>query len=448
MSVSSIPVRGEVLAPGQSGYDEARRIWKGVDRRPSRIVRCADTSDLRSLVDYAARRQLPLAIAGAGHDIAARSMPDDAIVASTAALTRVEIDTERRLAVVAPGAQWGQLAAAAARYGLATTGASVATVGVAGFALHGGLGWLMRGFGPACDNLRELEVITADGTLRRVSGDSEPDLYWAMRGAGSNFGAVTSLTLQLYPISRVTAGMMLYPGDVAPAVLDAYRTITAAAGDELVTHFYYNGSPDGTHSTGIGLCYTGDPANLAAILAPLAPLGRPVHDSVRDMGVGELQAVHDSSTPRGARYHLRAHYLPELDDSVCATVLDRCRTVTAPFTQVFVEHMGGAVARQPLADSAFAGRHAGYSFLVINGWDTPAEDADRIAWTRGFGDAVRPHAAHGAYVNYLDYDEDHRIPGAFGAGYPRLRALKRRYDPDNMFRFNRNIPPEDDHAAH
>lgn len=446
MSVSSIPVRGEVLAPGQPGYDEARRIWKGVDRRPSSIVRCADTADLRTLVDYAAGQGLPLAIAGAGHDIAARSMPDDAVVASTAALTRVEIDAERRLAVVAPGARWGQVVAAAAQYGLATTGASVATVGVAGFALHGGLGWLMRGFGTACDNIRELEVITADATIRRVSGELEPELFWAMRGAGSNFGAVTSLTLQLYPLSRVTAGMMLYPGEAAPAVLDAYRTITAAAGDELVTHFYYNGSPDGTHSTGIGLCYTGDPADLAAIVAPLAPLGRPIHDSVREMGINELQAVHDSSTPRGARYHLRAHYLSELDDSVCATVLGGCRTVTAPFTQIFLEHMGGAVAR-PLADSAFAGRHAGYSFLVINGWDSPAQDAERIAWTREFGDAVTPHAALGAYVNYLDYDEDHRIPGAYGAAYPRLRALKRRYDPANMFRFNRNIPPEADDVA-
>ncbi|MGW1738888.1 FAD-binding oxidoreductase [Nocardia sp. NPDC001965] len=448
MSVRSIPVRGEVLAPGQPGYDEARRIWKGLDRRPSRIVRCADTADLRNLVGYAAGQGLPLAIAGAGHDIAARSMPDDAIVASTAALTHVAIDTERHLAVVAPGARWGDVVTAAARYGLATTGASVATVGVAGFALHGGLGWLMRGLGTACDNIRELEVVTADGELRRVAQDDEPDLFWAMRGAGSNFGAVTSLTLQLYPIDRVTAGMMLYPGEAAAGVLDAYRTITAGAGDELVTHFYYNGSPDGSHSTGIGLCHTGDPADLAAILAPLAPLGRPIHDSVREMGIDELQAVHDSSTPRGARYHLRAHYLTELDDSVCATVLAGCRTVTAPFTQIFVEHMGGAVARAPLTGSAFGGRHAGYSFLVINGWDSPAEDTDRIAWTRGFGDAIAAHAAPGAYVNYLDYDEDHRIPGAYGAAYPRLRALKRRYDPANMFRFNRNIPPEADDAAH
>jgi FAD/FMN-containing dehydrogenase len=258
---------------------------------------------------------------------------------------------------------------------------------------------------------------------------------------------VTSLTLQLHPITRVTAGMMLYPGEAAPAVLNAFRDITARAGDELVTHFYYNGSPDGAHSTGIGLCHTGDPADLATLLAPLAPLGEPVYDSVREMGIDDLQAVHDSSTPRGARYHLRAHYLSELDDSVSEAILARCRTVTAPFTQVFVEHMGGAVGRAPIDDSVFGGRHAGYSFLVINGWSSPEEDTTQIAWTRAFGDAVGPHATHGAYVNYLDYDEDHRIPGAYGSAYPRLRALKRRYDPANMFRFNRNIPPEVDDAA-
>ncbi|MEV5651907.1 FAD-binding oxidoreductase [Nocardia sp. NPDC052254] len=447
MTIDPAALRGAVLEPGQAEYDAARRIWKGLDRRPARIIRCADTADLRTAVEYAAQQQLPLALVGAGHDVAARSMPDGALVASTALLDRIEIDADRRTARVQPGVRWGELVAAAAPYGLATTGASVATVGVAGFALHGGLGWLMRSLGTACDNILELDVVTADGVSRQVNAHSEPELFWAMRGAGSNFGAVTSLTLRLHPITRVVAGMRMYPAAQAPALFEAYRRITERAGDDLVTHFYYNGSPDGAHSTGIGLCYSGDPALLGAVLAPLAELGAPTHDSVREMGIDELQAVHDASTPRGARYHLRAHYLSELNDEVRATILDRCRTVTAPFTQVFVEHMGGAVGRVPLGETAFGGRRAGYSFLVINGWDRPGEEADRIAWTRDFGDAVRPHAAPGAYVNYLDDDEDHRIPGAYGDAFTRLRGVKRRYDPDNMFRFNRNIAPEDDSAA-
>ncbi|MEU1986033.1 FAD-binding oxidoreductase [Nocardia sp. NPDC019395] len=443
-----LSVRGRIIDPGHSDYDDARQIWKGLDKRPARIVRCADSTDLRRVVDYAARQNLPLAVAGAGHDVAARSMPDGALVAATGALDGVHIDPERRLAHVEPGARWGDVSTAAARYGLATTAASVATVGVAGFALHGGLGWLMRRYGAACDNIHALELVTADGQQHVVDEEHEPDLFWAMRGAGSNFGVVTALTLRLYPIHRVVAGVMLYPAHQAPAVLDAYRTITAHAPDELVTHFYYNGSPDGTHSTGIGLCYSGDPDRLAGILAPLAPLGAPLQDTVRGRDLAELQAVHDASTPRGARYHLRAHYLSELGDEVSEAILAQCRTVTGPFTQIFLEQLGGAVGRVPADATAFGGRDAAYSFLVINGWQSADQDDEQIAWTRGFGDAVRPHAAPGGYPNYLDYDEDHRIPAAFGAAYPRLQTLKRRFDPANMFRFNRNIVAEADHVVH
>lgn len=434
--------RGQVVTPSDVAYDESRRMWKGLDRHPALIVGCADVPDVRRAVEYAAAEGIPLAVAGARHDVAARSVPDSALIASTLALDEIEIDPERRLARVGAGVLWGDLVAEAARYGLGTTGASVATVGVAGFALHGGLGWLMRRYGAACDNVHELEVVTADGQLRRVDAEHEPDLFWAMRGAGSNFGAVTSLTLRLHPLGQVVAGVRLYPAAKARDVLEVYREITATAGDELVMHFYYNGSPDGTHSTGIGLCFNGPAGDADRVLAPLATLGHPTFDSVQARGAVDLQAVHDSSTPPGARYHVRARYLPELTDAAAETILEQCRTVTGPFTQIFVEHLGGAVGRVPMDDTAFRGREARYSFLVINGWTDPAEDPGRIAWTRGFGDAVAPHAAEGAYVNYLDDDEDHRIPEAYGPAYARLRALKRRYDPANLFRHNRNIPPE------
>ncbi|WP_169333910.1 FAD-binding oxidoreductase [Nocardia pneumoniae] len=436
--------RGQIIDAAHPDYDRTRRIWKGLDRRPALIAGCADVSDVRRVVEFAAGEGLPLAVVGAGHDVAARSMPDDALVASTAALDRIELDPENRRVRVGSGVRWGDLAAAADRFGLATTGASVATVGVAGFALHGGLGWLMRSYGTACDNIQSLEMVTADGRLRTVDADTEPDLFWAMRGAGSNFGAVTSLTLRLHPVRRVVAGVKLYPAGRARDVLNAYREITAGAGDEMVTHFYYSSNPDGSHSTGIGLCYNGPQDALDGLLAPLAPLGEPMHDSVRTMSAGELQAVHDSSTPPGARYHLRAHYFSELSDAAADVIVERCRSIDAPFTQVFLEHLGGAVGRVPAEATSFGGRDARYSFLVVNGWDAPDADAAQVEWTRAFGDAVARHAAPGAYVNYLDYDEDHRIPGAYGDAYSRLRSLKRIHDPANMFRFNRNIPPEVD----
>lgn len=439
--------RGQVVTSADASYDESRRMWKGLDRHPALIIRCADVADVRRAVEYAAAEGIPLAVAGARHDVAARSVPDGGLIASTLALDEIEIDAERRLARVGAGVRWGDLVAEAARHGLGTTGASVATVGVAGFALHGGLGWLMRRHGTACDNIQELEVVTADGQLRRVDAEHEPDLFWAMRGAGANFGAVTSLTLRLHPLGQVVAGVRFYPAAKARDALAVYREITATAGDELVTHFYYNGSPDGTHSTGIGLCFNGPAGDADRVLAPLATLGQPTFDSVAARGAVDLQAVHDSSTPPGARYHVRARYLPELTDAAAETILERCRTVTGPFTQIFVEHLGGAVGRVPMDTTAFRGRAARYSFLAINGWTDPAEDPGRIAWTRDFGAALAPHAAEGAYVNYLDDDEDHRIPEAYGPAYPRLRAVKRRYDPANLFRHNRNIPPEVDDEA-
>ncbi|MEV2226594.1 FAD-binding oxidoreductase [Nocardia vinacea] len=434
--------RGRIVDPTHPAYNDRRRIWKGLSRYPALIADCADATDVRCVVDFAAGAGIPLAVVGAGHDVAARSMPDNALVASTGAMSGISIDPDRRLARVGAGVRWGSLVSAAARYGLATTGASVATVGVAGFALHGGLGWLMRRYGTACDNVQAVQMVTADGRLRSVDTDTDPDLFWAVRGAGSNFGVVTALTLRLHPVDRVVAGVMLYPAAKARAVLQAYREITARAGDELVTHFYYSGNPDGSHSVGIGLCHSGAADAMANILAPLAPLGIPQHDSVREMGTAELQVVHDSSTPPGARYHLRGHYLSELSDQVIDVIVEQCRTLSAPFTQIFLEHLGGAVGRVPERDTAFGGRTARYSFLVVNGWDTAQEDLAQVAWTRAFGAAVAPHAAPGAYVNYLDDDEDHRIPGAYGDAYPRLRSLKRIYDPANMFRFNRNIPPE------
>ena len=434
--------RGQVIGPDHPGYDAARALWKGVDHRPALIARCADVADVRRVVEYAAAGRLPLAVAGTGHDVAGRSVPTGALVLATGALDQVAIDPVRRLARVGAGVRWGELVVAAGGYGLATTGASVASVGVTGFVLHGGLGWLMRSLGAGCDNIEAVELVTADGRLRTVDAERDPELLWALRGAGSNFGVVTALTLRLHPVERVVAGVRVYPASLARPVLAAYRQLTAGAPDELVTHFYYRGGPEGVHTVGVGLCLGGPPERLDTLLAPLAPLGRPLLDSVAERDAVGLQAVHESSTPPGGRYHLRGHYLGELTDAAIDAVLGHCRSLTGPLTGLFLEHLGGAVGRGSEADACFAGRHARYSLMLASGWTDPAADAEQRAWTRAFGDAVRPHALPGGYPNYLDEDEDHRIPAAYGAGYRRLRVLKRRHDPDNLFRFNRNIPPE------
>lgn len=442
---ASLPsFRGQLITPSHSGYDDARAVWKGIERRPAAIARCSDVDDVRRIVEYAGEHGMPLAVVGAGHDVAARSMADGELVLSTAALTNITVDRDHRTVRVEPGVHWGSLVREAAEHGLATTGASVATVGVTGFLLHGGFGWLMRSCGAGCDNVLELEVTTADAQPRTINAETNSDLHWAMRGAGSNYGVVTALTLQLHPVSRVTAGVILYPAEKARQVVEAYRLITSDAPDELVTHFYYVSNTDGTHNAGIGVCFRGDTAGAHRALASLDAIDRSWRDSLREMNTVGLQAVHDSSTPIGGQYHVRANYLSEISDEAIDVLLERCRTITAPLTKVFIEHLGGAVRKPVNGATAFANRDSSYSFLAVAGWTNGSQTYEHVEWVRALGDAMRAHASDGAYVNYLDDDEDHRVPEAYGEAYARLRSIKQQYDPTNMFRFNRNIPPASD----
>lgn len=442
-SLARLGFRGTLIAPEHDDYDRVRTAWKGVVRRPALIACCRDVSDVRRVIEYARTARASLAVMGTGHDVAARSIPDDALVLCTSAMRAIEVDAPRQLITVQPGVRWGDLCDAVEPYGLATTGASVATVGVAGFVLHGGFGWLMRRCGAGCDNIAALDLITADGEMRTVTADADPDLFWAMRGAGSNFGVVTSLTLHLHTIPRVLAGVLVYPAERAREVLEVYKMLTIDAPDTLTTHFYYMGGEGGTHAAGIGICFSGDTRDADRVLAPLDCLGIPWRTSVREVSVAGLQAVHDSSTPVGGRYHLRSHYLSALDDEFMAVMLEHCKRITAPLTKVFIEHLGGAMARVPAEATAFRGRAARYSFLAVAGFRQSEAASPHIRWVRDLDDAVRPFAMEGAYVNYLDDDEDHRIPAAYGPGYARLLSLKRRYDSDNLFRANRNLDAKD-----
>ena len=443
MSISLKGFSGRVVAPGDGEYDSARAMWRGLDRRPATIFQCQDVADIQWVVQYARGSGAPFAVMNTGHDVAGRTVPEGGVVLSTALLRDIAIDPERRTARVDPGVQWGELVAAAQPYGLATTGAAVASVGVLGFVLHGGLGLLMRRCGAGCDNVLELEMVTADGNLHTVNSERNPDLFWAMRGAGSNFGVVTSLTLRLHEVPRVVAGHIGYPAAQGRDVLEVYRQITSHAPEELVTDFFFRANPDGSHSAGIGVCFSGKLADAEAALAPLSALG-PWRESIREMSTLELQALHEDSTPRGSRYHLRGHYLRELSDSAIEAILQHGARIRSPLTRIFLEHMGGAIARVSPGETSFSGRDASYTFLAIGGWIDPTQDAEHVAWTRALGDAIRPLSLPGGYVNYLDQDENHRIPSAYGEGYERLAELKRRYDPTNLFRANPNIPPQGD----
>jgi FAD/FMN-containing dehydrogenase len=432
--------QGRILTPGHGDYDTARSLWKGMDRRPTLILQCKDSADVQRVVEHARSDSRPFAVMNTGHDVAGRTAPDGGIVLSTGLLRGVTIDAERRIATVEAGVRWRELAAVAGAHGLATTGASSGTVGVAGFVLHGGYGLLMRRCGVGCDSIVSLEMVTADGRRLTVDEQSHPDLFWAMRGAGPNFGVVTSISLRLHAIARVIAGVLTYAGSRARDVLRAYREVTALAPDELVTDFYYlDDRSTGAHTASIGVCHTGAPVDLRRALAPLAALGPAEHDSLREMSLVELHALHDHSTPPGFRYHLRGYRLAELDDRIVERFLDGCRRSSAPLTRIFIEHLGGAIARVPPGATSFHGRDAAYSFLAVAGWTDPRDDARHVTWIRDLGDAVRPLAMTAGYVNYLDADEQDRIPDAYGSGYARLLELKRRHDPDNFFRACANL---------
>jgi FAD/FMN-containing dehydrogenase len=432
---------GEIIYPDDPGYAQGRTLWKGVDRRPALIARCRDVPDIRQILDFAKDNDIRLAVMNTGHDVAGRSVIDDGIVLSMRNFQDISIDPRLRLARVGSGVRWGDLVGAASTHGLATTGASVATVGVAGFSLHGGFGWLMRRCGIGCDNIVGLDVVTADGKLRTVTDLENPDLFWAMRGAGANFGVVTSLTLRLHQISRVIAGVKVYPASQVREVLQAYTQITASAPDSLVTHFYYMGNADGSHSVGIGICLIGSAAMAGRLLAPLSALGPPVEDSVRERDLVDLQAVHDSSTPPGGQYAIRAYYLNQLAPESITALIEHCRLITGPLTKVFIEHLGGAIRSTPSNATAFWGRDAEYSLLAIAGWTDSVETDVHTKWAQEFGDRMSEFAIPGSYVNYLDDEEDHRIADAYGPGYPRLTALKSQLDPANLFQSNRNIRP-------
>ncbi|WP_431939868.1 FAD-binding oxidoreductase [Nocardia grenadensis] len=432
---------GQVLAPGHQDYDAARLIWKGIDRQPALIFRCADVTDVRRALEYAHDAGLPFAVAGAGHDVAGRSVPDGGIVLSTARLRQVTIDPVGKVARLGAGVQWGELAAAAVPYELATTGAASASVGVAGFSLHGGYGLLMRSCGTGCDNIIEVDMVTPDGTHRTVNQHTDPDLLWAVRGAGANFGVVTSLTLRMHTIPRVTVGVVSYPVTRARDVLRAYRQITATAPNELVTDFYYKVNLDGTRTASIGICFNGARVDAERALEALTGLGRPWRDALREASAVELHALHNTSTPYGPRYHLRSHYLDELSDEVIELILDQGERITAPLTGIFLEHLGGAIATVRPDATSFHGRDARYSFLAIAGWTEPEQDETHKVWTRELSKSLEPLSMDACYANYLDDDEDNRIASAYGPGYERLTALKQIYDPTNLLRGNRNIPP-------
>ncbi len=435
-------IGGTVVYPGDADYDTTRALWNGmIDKRPAAIARCASTDDIVAAVNFARENGFALSVRGGGHNAAGNAVCDDGLVIYLSEMRSVRVEPGARLASAQGGATWADYDRATAEHGLASTGGAISTTGVAGLTLGGGLGWLMRSYGMACDNLRAVEIVTADGQVLRASDDEHPDLFWGVRGGGGNFGVVTEFTFQLHPVDTVLGGMLVHPAERATDALHFLREFHQTAPDELTIFTGLMTSPDGMPIVAFIVCYNGPIDEGERALAPLRAFGPPVADMVQPMPYVTLQGMLDEGFPKGIPVYWRSDFIKELTDEAITTLVEQYRQIASPLSALLLEQFGGAVRRVPVDATAFVHRQADFNLAIISRWTDPA-DADRnIAWARGVHTAIKPFAS-GTYVNYLGEEGQDRVRAAYGDEvYDRLVAVKDRYDPNNLFRMNQNITP-------
>jgi FAD/FMN-containing dehydrogenase len=449
--------RGELITADHPAYDMARAVWNGaVDRRPRLIARCTGTADVAAAVRYAREYGLEIAVRGGGHNVAGTAVCDDGIVIDLAGMRSVSVDPAGRTARVQGGALWGDVDHETQAHGLATTGGIVSHTGVAGLTLGGGIGSLMRTFGLAVDNVLAAEVVTADGTIVRASIDEHPDLFWALRGGGGNFGVVTAFRFALHPLGpTVLAGPVFWAADDTTSVLRAYRDFVADAPDELGTVVRLGTIPPlpaipvelhWRPAVAVACCYAGAIDDGERVLRPLRRFAKPLADLLGPTPYVDFQGGIDSTVPHGWHYYWKGTTLPSLTDDAIAVITQHAYAAGSPRSYAAIFHMGGAVARVPRDATAFAGRDVGHNMSIDGVW--LPDESDRhgeaeTAWARRFFRALQPHRAGGVYVNFLDSDDDaSRVREAYGdETYRRLANVKATYDPDNVFHLNKNIRP-------
>lgn len=456
-SAMQIPaIRGEVITPAHHDYDQARAVWNGtVDRRPGMIARCSGTADVAAAVRFARDHGLEIAIRGGGHNVAGTAVCDDGIVIDLSAMRSVSVDPVERTALVQGGALWGDVDHETQAHGLATTAGIVSHTGVGGLSLGGGIGWLMRKHGLTVDNLLQAEVVTADGDIIRASAGDHPDLFWALRGGGGNFGVVTSFRFAVHPVGPVvTAGPVFWAAEDTTDVLRFYREFVTDAPDELGNVIRLGTIPplpvvrEELHfrpAIAVASCYAGAVEDGDRALSALRRFGSPLVDLVGPKRYVDHQSGLDDTVPHGWRYYWKATDLTSLSDDVVGIIAEHAYRATSPRSYVAMFHLGGAVARAPRDGTAYPGRDVEHNIVIDAAW-LPGQDdtvrASETAWARAFFDALHPHRA-GIYVNFLDSDEgSSRVREAYGDdAYRRLAEVKARYDPDNVFHNNQNIRP-------
>jgi FAD/FMN-containing dehydrogenase len=439
-------LKGRLIGPEDADYDEARTVWNGmIDKRPAVIAECADASDVAVAVNFARENNLVVAVRGGGHNVAGHATCDDGIVIDLTPMKNVTVDIGRRTAVAEGGVTWGDYDKETQRHGLASPGGAISTTGIAGLTLGGGFGWLSRSYGLACDNLISAEIVTANGEVLTASAEENPDLFWAIRGGGGNFGVVTRFEYRLQEVGELYAGLILYPRDRAGEFMRVYSEWTAKAPDEVASMAAFLHSPDGDPVVGAIVVYHGPKDEGERVIAPVRSLGSPALDDITPKPYTSVQQVLDDGFPRGLRNYWTSTYLAELGEQCLDILVDHANRAPTTWCVVGLEHMmGGAVARVGEDDTAFANRDAIYSLLILGRTDDPAGDGAVRDWVRGLWKAVEPYSTGGVYVNYMGQDEAERIGEAYGTDhYARLAKIKNQYDPANLFRLNQNIAPSE-----
>ncbi len=437
-------LRGELVLPDDAHYDTARRVWNGnVDRRPALIARCTGIADVQRAVSFAATRGLLLSVRGGGHSAPGYGTNDGGLVIDLSLMKATAVDPARRIARVEGGVVWRKLDQATQAHHLATTGGTVSNTGVVGLTLGGGLGWLMGKHGLTVDNLISADVVTANGALCRASATDHPDLFWALRGGGGNFGVVTSMELRLHPVSQVLGGMVIHPLDRAPEVLRFYRDFCSTLPDEAEAYAALLTTPDGIPVVAMLLAYNGPIEDGERVLAPAREFGQPIADLVAPMPYGARQTMLDApGAEHGLHRYWRSAFTEQISDALIDVLVAGAARFSSPLSALFFFHVHRAATRIPASDTAFAARRLQWDFDAIGQWTEGSESATHIAWLRAIWAQAEPHLKGTAYINHISADDrPEKVRASFGGNFRRLRELKAVFDPANLFRVNANIPP-------
>lgn len=437
---------GELLRPGDAGYEEARRVHNAlVDKRPALIARCRGVADVVATVGAAREQGLELSIRGGGHNVSGNAVTEGGLMLDLSLMRGIHVDPARQTARAQGGVTWAELNRETQVHGLAVTGGVVSTTGIAGLTLGGGLGWTMSMYGLAADNLLSAEVVTADGSVLTASEGENEDLFWGLRGAGANFGVVASFEYRLHPLGPlVTGGIIVHPFEAAGDLIRCYRDFTADLPDDVASFLGLIHAPDGSGArlAAVLVGHFGPAEEAQRALEPLLSFGSPLDVQVGPMPYTALNAMIDDGFGPGSLNYWKSTFVKGLPDEAVDLMVERFAACPSPMSAMVIEEFHGAVTRVPVEAMAVPHREQGYNIVIPSVWADPGATDENIAWTRETFAALQPYAAGRRYVNYLGSDEDDEaVRAAFGPNYDRLAQLKRRYDPENLFRLNQNIRP-------